>query len=222
MTYASRILLLISSNILYSFTAIAGPLTDQDIKAEQQLLTGYVCRDKSQASQDMWAFPALAKKAAVSGCAVVCNKLTQLDYTQVIIPLTVNLNSLSPALTSPTNFLRGNTYLCHRPVSSFTCFAVPAGFKSPEKYIPAVPDGANLMTQLGTLSIPNCLSPPEVEDYIHIRLELGLHTGAYWDQLNKNKLSLSQLAALRYYDYLDTFATKQPVAVFRCTEYIAR
>ena len=201
---------------------MAGPLTDQDVKAEQQLLNSSVCQDKLQAAQDMWSFPTLVKKAVVSGSAVVCNKLSQLDYSQAILPLTVNLNPLSVVPVQNTNLLRGHTYLCHLPSTSFACFAAPANLNSPRKYIPAVTDGANLMTQLGTLAIPNCLNPTEVEEYIHIRLELGLHTGAYWDQLNKNKLSLSLLAALRYYDYLDTFATKQPVAVFRCTEYIAR
>jgi hypothetical protein len=112
------------------------------------------------------------------------------------------------------------TYSAHRPTNSLALYVDPNGRKKPETYL-ATEDlrrGVNILVPWKTMEAPACLTASELEGYIRMRCDFKLKTGDYWSQLHASRLNDEQLAQLRYFDYLDIHAAKQPVLVFHCTE----
>jgi hypothetical protein len=214
-------LTLTAISMLVSVAAAAGPLSTEDVRLERQSIPPEVCQEKARAFAQLRVSGSdLAKWVLVSGTSTIQNKLYAADAS-VIIP---TRETPSDQLGSEKfNFgieVSRRNFSAHYPGNGLKNIIDAKGVPHPELFVSPtdLQTGVNLLVPFKTIQAPACLSALDLEEYIHLRLECGLKTGDYWAQLHSNKYTDEQLALLRYYDYLDANAPKQPVSVYRCTE----
>jgi hypothetical protein len=169
-----------------------------------------VCQEKARAFAQLQVSGSdLAKWVLSSGTSTIQNELSAAD-TSVIIPTRETaFDRLGGKQSNLRIEVSRRTFLAHYPGNGLKTILDTKGVPHPEVFIASedLQAGVTLLVPFKTIQAPACLPALELEEYIHLRIECGLKTGT--DE---------QLALLRYYDYLDTNAPMQPVAVYRCTD----
>jgi len=219
--FAFRAWTLIGVNLL---TAYAAPISVEDVQAERQQVTAAICLEKTRVIHEMAFYGSLLKRAVVQGISVVQNKLESLDLAIRIPSRAVTTDPLADKPNLSVHAAPARSYTTHSPSNQLKSYLNPKQLSHPEDFvlIADLPAGFNILTPLDPTQAPACLSSQELESYIHVRLDLKIEPGAYWRLLHTSSVTEEQLALLRYYDYLDTNAPKQPVTVYRCTEFAPR
>jgi hypothetical protein len=223
--FAFRVWILIASSALLGLAAAAGPLTAEDVRQEKQAISQEICFEKAHIYPSLQATgSALARWVLLSGTSTIQNKLSAVDSSTVVFPREERFGTLGSKLQSFSDGVSCRRFYTHFPENGYRNVLDAKGTPNPERYLPQsdLAAGVNVLVRLKTIQAPVCLSAAELEEYIHLRVELKIKPGNYWAYLHLNKLNDEQLALLRYYDYLDTSAPKRPVAVYRCSELIAR
>ena len=215
----------IACSLLLTAAADANPLTPEDVRAEREQIPREIAQEKAHAAELFRAsrnVPLL--KRVTSGVSIVENKLTGADITT-----RRKIEETAAGVLGERQFTlyartEGRTYSAHHPTNSLPLYLDPNRRKKPETYLPPeqLQRGVNILVPWKTIEAPACLTAAELEDYIQMRCDLKLKTGDYWSQLHASRLTDKQLVELRYYDYLDLHAPKQPVLVFHCTELRGR
>jgi hypothetical protein len=205
--------------------AKADLLTPADIRAEREQISKQIAQEKAQAAELFRASqngPLL--KRATSGVSVVENKLQQTDIVTRRTNDDIKADILGARQITLYARAEARTFSSHRPPNSLPLYLDTSGRNNPETYLrpDELQSGVNILVPWKTIDAPACLNATELEDYIQMRCDLKLKTGDYWSQLHASRLNDAQLAQLRYYDYLDIYAPKQPVLVFHCTELRGR
>jgi len=219
-TFAYPTLISTVCSLVLTHAVDANPITQEDVRAEREQITREIAREKAQAAELFRAgqnLPLL--KRVSSGVSTVENKLTEANI--VARPRMEEIEAAPLGKRQITLYARTETrtYSAHRPTNSLALYVDPNGRKKPETYL-ATEDlrrGVNILVPWKTMEAPACLTASELEGYIRMRCDFKLKTGDYWSQLHASRLNDEQLAQLRYYDYLDIHAAKQPVLVFHCT-----
>ncbi len=223
--FAFRVWILIAGSVLFGLAAAAGPLTAEDVRQEKQVISKESCFEKAQIYPSLQSTgSALAQWVLLSGTSTIQNKLSAVDRSTVIIPRDEHFETLGTKLQSFGDGVSSRQFCTHFPENGYRNILNAKGTLNPERYLSQndLAAGVNVLIPLKTIPAPVCLSAAELEEYIHLRVELKIKPGDYWAYLHLNKLNDEQLALLRFYDYLDTSAPKRPVAVYRCSELIAR
>lgn len=215
----------IACSLLLVDVALGNPLTAEDVRAERTLISKEIAQEKAQAAELFRAsqnVPLLRRVSA--GVSVVENKLSSVDTTTERKFEDVAIRNLGKQQLALHAQVDSRTYFAHHPTNSPVCYVDAKGTKNPETFLPReeLQRGVNILVPWKTIDAPACLTAAELEGYIQMRCYPQLKTGDYWSQLHAARLSDDQLAQLRYYDYLDLHAPRQPVLVYRCTELRGR
>ena len=218
-------LMSIACSLFLTIAAKANPLTPEDVRAEREQIPKQIAQEKAQAAELFRASqngPLL--KRVTSGVSVVENKLQQTDIVTRRTNDDIKADILGARQITLYARAEARTFLSHRPTNSLPLYLDSSARKNPETYLrsEALQSGVNILVPWKTIDAPACLTAAELERYIQMRCDLKLKTGDYWSQLLASRMNDEQLAQLRYYDYLDLNAPKQPVLVFHCTELRGR
>ena len=224
--YALHVLILSASN-LFVLTGLAVPITAEDVQLERQSIPSSICIEKHNAYENLTAGGSqLSQWPLIQGISPIYNKRINVD-TSLYIPTrnTTLENPQQAQVLSPRQGMIANytlsTNFVHFPSNNFRNFISTPDMKHPEQYIKPeiLHQGINVLTMVKSELIPSCLTAVEVEEYIQLRYQLKFDVGDYWLLLHSGTLSDNQLAALRYYDYLDQKANKQLVSIYNCSTY---
>lgn len=218
MTYVSTILTLVGINLALS--ALANPITPNDVKQERALINPANCMVKVNI-QSLFAssMPELTAYALTTGIADIDNKLVEPQNSRTIQPLPVEFSQISKPTSQPRAYFKHASYTCHSPSNSLP------NFLATTTALPQIPQNAhkfNLLEVKAIIQVPTCLTFKELEAYIRLRFDKNLGLGAYWKELHRTRITPEDLALLRWFDYLDENNPKQPVTVYTCTEYQLR
>ncbi len=222
---AYRAWILTASSVIFGIAAAAGPLSADDIRLERQAVPRDICLEKARAYSCLQTTGSgLSKWVLLSGVSTVQNKLASVDVSTVIPPREAPLETLGAQPETLGSGAASRQFSAHVPDNGRKNILDVRGIEHPERYVSPrdLQSGVNVLVPVKTILAPACLSAPDLEGYIRLRVDLGLKTGDYWAYLHATKFTDEQLALLRYYDYLDSNAPKRPVAVYRCTELVMR
>ena len=220
---AFRAWILTASSLLFGIAALAGPLSADDIRLERQAVPRDICLEKTRAYSCLQSSGSgLSRWILLNGVSTVQNKLASVDISTVIPPCEAPLETLGTHPEPLGAGVASRRFSAHFPDNGHKNILDVRGTERPERYVAPsdLQSGVNVLAPFKTILAPACLSASDLESYIHLRVDLGLKPGDYWACLHAAKLTDEQLALLRYYDYLDSNAPKQPVAVHHCTEVV--
>lgn len=221
----SALLTLMSIACSLTIAAKANPLTAEDVRAEREQIPKPIAQEKAQAAELFRASQnAPLLKRVTSGISVVEDKLQQTDIVTCHTNDEIKADILGGKQLTLYARSEARTFSSHRPTNSLPLYLDASGRKKPETYLrpEELQGGVNILVPWKTIDAPACLTVTELESYIQMRCDFKLKTGDYWSQLHASRLNDEQLAQLRYYDYLDIYAPKQPVLVYHCTELRGR
>lgn len=222
-TFAYRTLSLIGFSL--ALTAAAGPITSDDVRVERGIIPKALAQEKVEAVEILRASqqPLLCRRA-IAGISRIENKLANTATNAASRAADVKLVPLGNKRVSLQAEVKKEGYTTHRPANGLPTYLDRNGRRSPEDYLnpDVLKGGANILTPKGTLEVPACLGPKELEDYLHLRCDRKIRTGDYWRELHAGRLNDQELASLRYYDYLDANVALRSVPVYQCMEIQSR
>ncbi|MBE0541692.1 MAG: hypothetical protein IH623_09940 [Verrucomicrobia bacterium] len=222
-TFAYRTLSLIGFSL--ALTAAAGPITSDDVRVERGIIPKALAQEKVEAVEILRASqqPLLCRRA-IAGISRIENKLANTATNAASRAADVKLVLLGNKRVSLQAEVKKEGYTTYRPANGLPTYLDRNGRRSPEDYLnpDVLKGGANILTPKGTLEVPACLGPKELEDYLHLRCDRKIRTGDYWRELHAGRLNDQELASLRYYDYLDANVALRSVPVYQCMEIKSR
>lgn len=222
-TFAYRTLSLIGCSL--ALDAAAGPITPEDVRAERGIIPKALAEEKAEAVEIFRASqqPLLCRRAT-AGISHIEDTLANAATNAAPHAPDLKLIPLGDKRVPLQVEVKMKSYTTHQPANGTPTYLDRNGRRSPEAYLnpDVLKGGANILTPKGTLEVPACLGPKELEDYLHLRCDRKIRTGDYWRELHAGRLNDQELASLRYYDYLDANVALRSVPVYQCTEIQSR
>ncbi len=205
------------------WTWAGNPLEDKEIQQEKSLYGADTCQAKAQALARFVFNPELLKRIN-RGITPVENKLENLEISRVAVQEDLNAKILGSEPCSDLILLPQQTYLVYRPTNQANVYVDLQNRAQPAQFIPKeqLKAGVLVLRPCKRMKVPACLPPEEINQFIHLRLVLNLPQGSYWTCLHQNNLDLATLKALRYYDYLEFYASTRDIVVFAASEFSLR
>lgn len=201
--------------------ARSGPIQAADVQRERQTIPHEIALEKAQAldSLSISANRDVLRKLA-AGISSIEQKLEQQDVSSQPTRSDLMANNLrEKRINSPVQ-VTARTYFTCRPTNGLPIFLDRRGRSNPQPFLTAAELEAdvNVLVPVRQMEVPACLSDLEIEQYLEIRIGQKLRLGDYWRNLHREQFDDSQLALMRYYDYLDLHAARHTVLVYSCTE----
>ncbi len=222
-TFAYRTLSLIGCSL--ALAAAAGTISPEDIRAEREIISQTLAREKAEAAEIFRASQQpLLYRRAMAGISRIEDKLSDVSTNAVPPEPDFKFIPLGDKKVPLQAEVKRKSYSTHHPTNGLATYLDTKRRRSPETYVSpeALAGGINILTPKATLQVPACLASEELENYLHMRCDRKFQPGDYWKELHAARLSEQELACLRYYDYLDANVPLRSVPVYQCTEIQGR
>lgn len=206
-------------------SVIASPVSPADVRAERAAIPIAIAQRKTEAAELFRASQqSLLLQRALIGISRIENKLASTATNATLELPELKFQPLGAKHIPLPTGIEQKSYTTHGPTNGMPNYLNRHHRRTPEEYLPAekLMKGANVLTPKGTVSVPVCLSPGAVEDYLQFRCDRRIRAGGYWSELHAGRLDDAELARLRYYDYLDANIALRPVPVYQCRELQSR